>query len=75
VNDLIACTICRDCTNACPESPHAIQVSGEENEFIFNLESTSALPPERIMAEASKILDKHLRELESEIKVRKSEKS
>jgi len=27
------------------------------------------------MAEASKILDKHLKELEGEIKVRKSEKS
>jgi len=75
VNDLIACTLCQDCAEACPESPPAIRVSGEENAFIFNLESTSALPPERIMAEASKILDKHLKELEGEIKVRKSEKS
>jgi len=75
VNDLIACTLCQDCTNACPENPSAIQVSGEENTFIFNLESTNALPPERIMAEASRILEKHLKELEGEIKVRKSEKS
>jgi len=75
VNDLLACTLCQDCANACPESPSAIQISGEENAFIFNLESTGTLPPERIMAEASKILDKHLKELEGEIKVRKSEKS
>jgi DNA-directed RNA polymerase subunit D len=75
VNDLIACTLCHDCVKACPESPPAIEVPGEENAFIFNLESTSALPPERIMAEASKILDKQLKELEGEIKVKKSEKS
>jgi ferredoxin len=72
---LIACTLCQDCVKACPESPPAIQVSGEENTFIFNLESTSALPPERIMSEANKILDKQLKELEGEIKVKKSEKS
>jgi len=75
VNDVIACTLCRDCVKACPESPPAIQVLGEENAFIFNIESTSALPPERIMAEASKILDTQLKELEGEIKVKKSEKS
>jgi len=75
VKDLIACTLCHDCVKACPEKPPAIQVSGEENAFIFNLESTSALSPERIMSEASKILDKHLKELEGEIKVKKSEKS
>lgn len=75
VNDLIACTLCQDCVKACPESPPAIRVSGEENAFILNLESTGALPPERIIAEASRILDKHLKELEGEIKVKKSEKS
>jgi DNA-directed RNA polymerase subunit D len=75
VNNLTACTICQDCMNVCPESPPAVQVSGEENAFIFNLESTTALPPERIMAEASTILEKQLKELESEVKVKKSEKS
>jgi len=75
VNDMIACTLCQDCVKACPESPPAIQVSGEENAFIFNLESTGTLAPERVLAEASKILDKQLKELEGEIKVKKSEKS
>jgi DNA-directed RNA polymerase subunit D len=75
VNDLIACTLCQDCVKACPENPPAIRVSGEENAFILNLESTGALLPERIIAEASRILEKHLKELEGEIKVKKGEKS
>lgn len=73
VRDLLTCTLCQDCVEACPENPAAIAVSGEENGFIFNLESTSALPPERIIAEATKILDKQLKELEGQIKVKKSE--
>jgi DNA-directed RNA polymerase subunit D len=75
VGDLVACTLCRDCVEACPQSPPPIEISGEENAFVFSLESTAALPPERIMTEATKILDKQLKELESEVKVRKSEKS
>jgi len=74
VKNVVSCTLCQDCVKACPERPPAIQVSGEENAFIFNLESTSSLPPERIMVEASKILDKQLKELEGAIKVKKSEK-
>jgi DNA-directed RNA polymerase subunit D len=75
VRDLIACTLCQDCVEACPQNPPVIEVSEEENVFIFNLESTNALPPERIMTEAIKILDKQLKELESQIKVKKSEKT
>jgi DNA-directed RNA polymerase subunit D len=75
VNNLIACTLCQDCVKACPESPPAVRVSGQQGAFIFNMESTAALAPERIMAEASRILDKQLKELEGEIKVKKSEKS
>jgi DNA-directed RNA polymerase subunit D len=74
VSNLVACTLCRDCVEACPQSPPPIEISGEENAFVFNLESTAALPPERIMTEATKILDKQLKELESEVKVRKGEK-
>lgn len=73
VHNLMACTLCQDCAEACPENPRAIEVSGEEDAFIFSLESTKALPPERIMTEAVKILDKQLKELEGQIKVKKSE--
>jgi len=73
VVNLKACTLCQDCFDACPKEPQAIKVEHEENTFIFSLESTGALTPERIMAEASKIVDKQLKELEGQIKVKKSE--
>ena len=75
IRDLTACTLCKDCVEACPQNPAAIEISEEENAFIFNVESTNTLPPERIMSEAIEILDKQLKELESQIKVKKSEKS
>lgn len=75
VQELTACTLCMDCVEACPQDPAAIEVGWEENAFIFNLESTSALPPERIVTEAVKILDKQLDELEGQLKVKKSEET
>jgi DNA-directed RNA polymerase subunit D len=75
VRDLMACTLCQDCVTVCPQNPKAIEVGWEEGAFIFSLESTGALPSERILLEATKILDKQLKEFESQIKVKKSEKS
>ena len=68
VRDLMACTLCQDCVEACPKNPPAIQVGWEKNSFIFNLESTGALPPERIVKEALKILDGQLKEIEKQIR-------
>jgi DNA-directed RNA polymerase subunit D len=73
INDLMACILCQDCADACQQNPPAIKAGWEENAFIFNLESTCALSPERIMTEAIKILDKQLEDLEDQIKVKKSE--
>jgi DNA-directed RNA polymerase subunit D len=73
VRSLTACTLCMDCVKACPQDPKAVEVSHEENAFIFALESTSALAPETIMREAIKTLGKELDELEDKIKVKKSE--
>jgi DNA-directed RNA polymerase subunit D len=75
VQDLVSCTLCQDCAEACPKEPAAIEVTPEESTFIFNVESTEALPPQRIVEESLKILDKQLKELEAEIKVKKSEKT
>jgi DNA-directed RNA polymerase subunit D len=75
VQNLVSCTLCQDCTEACPKEPPAIEVTPEENKFIFNVESTEALPPQRIVEESLKILDTQLKELEAEIKVKKSEKT
>jgi len=73
VRNLMACTLCQDCVDACPQNPPAIKISWEENTLIFSLESTGALPPERILKEAIKILDDQLREFESQVKGGKSE--
>jgi len=58
-----------DCVEACPNKDQGIKVEWEKNAFIMNIESTGALPPERILLEASKILDKQLKEFKEELKV------
>jgi DNA-directed RNA polymerase subunit D len=75
VRDLMACTLCQDCVEACPQNPKAIKIGWEENNFIFSLESTGALPPEKIVVEAVNTLDKQLNELENQIKVKKDEEN
>ncbi len=67
VRDLMACTLCQDCVDVCPHEPSAINVTWEDNAFIFTIESTNALAPERILVEAIKILQNQLNELESQI--------
>ncbi|MEM3442296.1 MAG: DNA-directed RNA polymerase subunit D [Candidatus Bathyarchaeia archaeon] len=69
VQNLMVCTMCQDCVEVCPQDPPAIEVGWEQNTFIFNIESTGALRPERILIEAVKILDKQLREFESKMRV------
>jgi DNA-directed RNA polymerase alpha subunit len=44
-------------------------VEWQKNAFIMNLESTGVLPPERILQEATKILDKQLKDFEEQLKV------
>jgi len=50
--------VCKDCVNACPQSPPAVEVSWEKDVFVFDIESPGVLPVERIVLEALKILDK-----------------
>ncbi|MBN1245256.1 DNA-directed RNA polymerase subunit D [Candidatus Bathyarchaeota archaeon] len=69
VRDLLACNLCMDCVDACPQKPSAIKVEWEKDAFIMNIESSGALPPERIIQEATKILDKQLKEFEEQLKV------
>ncbi|MEM4704880.1 MAG: DNA-directed RNA polymerase subunit D [Candidatus Bathyarchaeia archaeon] len=71
VVNLMACTLCQDCVETCPKDQKAIEVGWEPNTFIFSLESTGALSPEKILSEATKIIDKQLKEFESQIKVKK----
>jgi DNA-directed RNA polymerase subunit D len=74
IRDLMACTLCQDCVDVCPKNPPAINVSWKEGAFIFSLESTGVLSPERIMNEAVKTLNEHLKEFISQVKVKRSEK-
>lgn len=74
VQNLMACTLCQDCVEVCAHDPPAIKVGWDENAFIFSVESTGALPPEMIIEEAVKVLDKQLSEFENQVKVMKSEK-
>ncbi len=69
VRDLLACNLCMDCVDACPKEPKAIKVDWEKNAFIMNIESSGALPPERVLQQATKILDKQLTEFEEQLKV------
>ncbi len=69
VRDLLSCTLCMDCVEACPKKEEGIKIEWEKNDFIMNIESTGALPPERILQEATKILGKQLNEFEEQLKV------
>ena len=68
VRDLLACNLCMDCVEACPQKPPAIKVEWEKNAFIMNIESTGALSPERILKEATKILNKQLKDFKKQLK-------
>jgi DNA-directed RNA polymerase subunit D len=68
VRDLLACNLCMDCVDACPQKPSPLTVEWEKNTFIMNIESTGALPPERVLREATKLLGKQLNEFEEQIK-------
>jgi DNA-directed RNA polymerase subunit D len=72
VRDLFACTMCRDCVDVCPQKPQAIEVGWDKDAFIFSLESTGVLPPERIMIEAVKILENQLKDIQRQIEVLKA---
>jgi len=75
VRNLLACTLCLDCVDACQKNPKAVEVIWDKSTFIFNLESTGALPPERILQEAVKILDKKTADFLKELAGEKDETS
>jgi DNA-directed RNA polymerase subunit D len=49
--NIVECTLCQDCVDACPKE--AIEIEWDKNVFIFDIESTGALPVESIIAEAT----------------------
>jgi DNA-directed RNA polymerase subunit D len=69
VKDLLACNLCMDCVDACPQKPSPLKVEWEKDSFVLNVESSGALPPERVLQEATKILGKQLTEFAEQLKV------
>lgn len=53
VTDLEKCTMCGACVEVCPE---AVEVEGDPTTFIFNVESTGSMPPEKLVVRAAEIL-------------------
>ena len=71
IQNILDCSICRACSDVC--SDRALIVEGDNTSFIFTLESTGALPIDRIIREALRIINDKLSKLESEIKELKGE--
>ena len=68
VHNELNCTLCIDCVDTCPKDPAAINVSWDDKTFIFKIESTGAVPVERIVMEATKILDNEVKEFSNQLK-------
>jgi DNA-directed RNA polymerase subunit D len=61
------CILCEDCIEACDKNPSAIKVDRKKNSFIFSVESTGALPVERIFSEALKIYEEKCSEFMNQL--------
>ena len=68
VRNLTDCTLCEDCVDACPVDPPAIEITWDKNTFISDIESTGALPVERIVLESVSLLDKKASEFVKKLK-------
>lgn len=66
ITDIEKCTMCRACVEACPQE--AIHISHDDSRFIFRIESTGALPPERILLKATEALSKKCKEFIKRVK-------
>jgi DNA-directed RNA polymerase subunit D len=61
------CILCEDCVRECSISPSPIRVSGKQDSFIFQIESTGALPPERIISAALNIYESKCSEFSTQL--------
>lgn len=55
------CSICRECVEKC--KPKAITVKGNENRFLFRIESVSGLEPGKILRQGLDILESKLKKV------------
>jgi DNA-directed RNA polymerase subunit D len=66
VNEL-ECILCEDCVRECVKNPPPIKISKKPDSFIFHIESTGALPPERIILAALKIYEEKCSEFVTQL--------
>ncbi|MGQ9788212.1 MAG: DNA-directed RNA polymerase subunit D [Candidatus Hadarchaeaceae archaeon] len=66
VKDLTQCHMCKSCMEVCPSK--AVKVSGDPTKFLFRVESTGTLPPEKIILKALESLQDKLEEFPKLIK-------
>lgn len=67
VVDVHACTLCGDCVKACPVEPPALTQGVSADAYMFTVESTGCLPPEKIVSEAGRMLISKIDELSDKI--------
>lgn len=67
LKNVLDCSLCRSCEEACRFE--AIKVSWNDRAFIFTVESTGALPPDKIVYVATDILLKKLSKFIEELSV------
>jgi len=65
--NLTDCILCQDCVNACPPDRQAIEIAWDEDAFIFNVESTGALPVERILLEGLKVINEKINDFLNQV--------
>lgn len=75
LRNVIDCTVCQDCVDICPQSPPAVEVSWNKDVFVFDIESTGALPTERIVLEGLKILDEKAESFLNQLSVKNIEET
>lgn len=68
IRNIINCTLCQDCVDACQKTPQAVKVAWDEHSFVFDIESSGALPPEKILYAALGILGGKLKGFRDEFK-------
>lgn len=68
------CDMCRLCVESCPKD--SVTVEAEKDAYIYNIESTGALPPEAIVEKALEILLEKTEDFEEQVSlIRKEEKT
>ena len=68
------CDICRLCLKSCPKG--SVTIEAEKDAYIYNIESTGALPPETIVEKALEILLEKTEDFEEQVSlIRKEEKT